>query len=394
LKSKGVSQDLCLAFDLFISIKIDRTCKITIAAGNPILTYSLVDFKDLYDFLRANRNVILYKMLIWQEKILNKTKETDPKSHQKLLDSIEENKQTSNPKNTKQGPETRPHLTEDKYPGIAEYIPTEEEQENNKVSRVQKRLVKLSQEKDWSNPGYCLEAVKKDGFNLEHVKNQTEEICLAAVEDKPLALKYVKNQTPKICTVAISQSFYALKYVKDKTLEICKAAVNRNINAMQFVPEEMREQVLGEISLKEKLKQYLKITMFKHLGEGFDANAYQVNDSQIVRISQDIPPPLPKDPYINQREGFIKIGLNYIEIFPLLKDIGTIPEEELMPIQKYLEEKYRANDLHENNFGRDLQTGQIKLLDPGCLSGNGFSKEDLTLIGSTKVSRLIKKTIL
>ena len=43
------------------------------------------------------------------------------------------------------------------------------------------------------NINECLEAVKRDGYALQYVKEQTPEICLAAVKQNELALRYVKD---------------------------------------------------------------------------------------------------------------------------------------------------------------------------------------------------------
>ena len=41
---------------------------------------------------------------------------------------------------------------------------------------------------DWNDYEFCLEAVKQDGYALEHVKEQTQEICLEAVKRDGYAL--------------------------------------------------------------------------------------------------------------------------------------------------------------------------------------------------------------
>ena len=51
-----------------------------------------------------------------------------------------------------------------------------------------------------------LESVKEDGYNLQYVKNQTEEICLAAVKQNGWTLKNVKNQTEQVCLEAAKNS--------------------------------------------------------------------------------------------------------------------------------------------------------------------------------------------
>ena len=58
-----------------------------------------------------------------------------------------------------------------------------------------------------------LKAVRKNGFTVQYVKNQTDEICLEAVKKNGHALAYVKNQTEEICLEAVRQNGDAIKYI-------------------------------------------------------------------------------------------------------------------------------------------------------------------------------------
>ena len=89
--------------------------------------------------------------------------------------------------------------------------------------------------KDWNDPKYCLTAVKRDGYALRFVENQTSEICLEAVKRTGNALKWVKNQTQEMCLQAVKRNGYALKCVKEQTPEICLQAVKQNGFAIAFV---------------------------------------------------------------------------------------------------------------------------------------------------------------
>ena len=71
---------------------------------------------------------------------------------------------------------------------------------------------------DYDNPEECLEAVKQNGYALQFVKDQTEEICLVAVKQNGNVLRYVKDQTPEICLAAVKQNGWALEYVKDLSM--------------------------------------------------------------------------------------------------------------------------------------------------------------------------------
>ena len=63
----------------------------------------------------------------------------------------------------------------------------------------------------------CLEAIKRDGYAIRFVKEQTPELCLEAVKQNGYALQFVKKQTPKLCLEAVKQDGYALRFVKKQT---------------------------------------------------------------------------------------------------------------------------------------------------------------------------------
>ena len=69
-----------------------------------------------------------------------------------------------------------------------------------------------------------MEAVKRNGYALQYVKDQTEAICLEAVKEDGYALRYVKDQTEAICLEAVKRNGYALRYVLVEELFLSIAA--------------------------------------------------------------------------------------------------------------------------------------------------------------------------
>jgi hypothetical protein len=55
-----------------------------------------------------------------------------------------------------------------------------------------------------------LEMVKKNGFNLQYIKNQTLELCKIAVEQDGLSLMYIQNQTLELCKIAVKENGLAI----------------------------------------------------------------------------------------------------------------------------------------------------------------------------------------
>lgn len=77
-------------------------------------------------------------------------------------------------------------------------------------------------------PSVLLEAAKENGFALQFIEHQTNEICLAAVQENGMSLEFVKRQTDEICRAAVENTASALKFVQNQTDEICQAAIKQN----------------------------------------------------------------------------------------------------------------------------------------------------------------------
>ena len=91
---------------------------------------------------------------------------------------------------------------------------------------------------DWNDSEYCLVAVKRAGYALGYVKEQTYEMCLEAVKQNGLALEHVKEQTSEMCLEAVKEDGHALQYVKEQTFEMCLVAVKQYGLALEYVKEQ------------------------------------------------------------------------------------------------------------------------------------------------------------
>ena len=108
-------------------------------------------------------------------------------------------------------------------------------------------------------------AVQQNGIALQYVKEQTEEICKLAVQQDGYALTYVKDQTEEICKFAVQQDGYALQYVKEQTDEICKLAVQKNGPALQYVKEQTEEICKLAVQQNGKALYYVKDQLKKYV---------------------------------------------------------------------------------------------------------------------------------
>ena len=66
----------------------------------------------------------------------------------------------------------------------------------------------------WSDPEYCLQAVKDDPDNFRIVRVQTPEMCEIAIDHDPMLLANVEKQTPELCVEAIKKDKYAYIFIK------------------------------------------------------------------------------------------------------------------------------------------------------------------------------------
>ena len=140
---------------------------------------------------------------------------------------------------------------------------------------------------DWSDEEYCLEMVKKNGDNIDHVvkptlqiikialencfhamwsvkkKDQTREICLYAVQTNPFNIEYIctRRQTQKLCMVAIKGHPYSLRYVKNQTRKLCLVAINRNPKVLCFIKEPSEEIIATAVARAKQLKVDLDVNL-------------------------------------------------------------------------------------------------------------------------------------
>ena len=86
----------------------------------------------------------------------------------------------------------------------------------------------------WNNYTLCLEAVKQNGWNLQWVSEQTEELCSLAIKQNGDVLMLVENQTEKLCLESVQCNGLNLFNVKTKTLRICDEAIKQNQHARRW----------------------------------------------------------------------------------------------------------------------------------------------------------------
>ena len=117
-----------------------------------------------------------------------------------------------------------------------------------------------------------LEAVRNNGLSLEFVENQSDEICLEAVRNNGLSLEFVENQSDEICLEAIKNNPECFKFVKNQTKEICNIAIELNILNIGWIKnkdDEFCNMLLSKYSEIHSIKSfsyYLKSIFLVYIG--------------------------------------------------------------------------------------------------------------------------------
>ena len=79
----------------------------------------------------------------------------------------------------------------------------------------------------------------------------TKEDSLEAVKRNGYSLQYVRDQDKDICLEAVKRNGYSLRYVRAQDKDICLEAVKKNGDALQFVNPSIFDDMQEEMTLEE-----------------------------------------------------------------------------------------------------------------------------------------------
>ncbi len=97
----------------------------------------------------------------------------------------------------------------------------------------------------------CLEAVKKDGMQIEFIKNPSEEVKLAAVGESGYAVKFIKNPSEEVQVAAVQRSYFSVVMIRPVCEKAQLAAIKESAEALQLI-DKPTEKVIIEAVKKDK----------------------------------------------------------------------------------------------------------------------------------------------
>ncbi len=91
--------------------------------------------------------------------------------------------------------------------------------------------------------GLALGHIEEKFWNSELYEREMAYLSLVAVKENGFALQFVRTQTEEICKAAVGQNGYALIYVKPefKTPEVCRIAWKQNSRALGFATDRFQK---------------------------------------------------------------------------------------------------------------------------------------------------------
>jgi hypothetical protein len=89
-----------------------------------------------------------------------------------------------------------------------------------------------------------LSAVKRNGYSLRFISEQSPELCMEAVKQDGWALQFVILQNCDICLEAVKKYGDALQFVSVQTPQMCLESFNQNANNLQYIKDENLKRIL------------------------------------------------------------------------------------------------------------------------------------------------------
>jgi len=136
-------------------------------------------------------------------------------------------------------------LNPDSHSSLAEYFKLNEDKCNKyevllngdfKVDQLNttddsergKAFAKRFSKENFNKEYWQLEAVRKNGYAIEYIKNPSEEMQLEAVRKNGYAIDYIKNPSEKVQLEAVRENGCAIKYIKNPSEKVQLEAVRKN----------------------------------------------------------------------------------------------------------------------------------------------------------------------
>ncbi len=208
--------------------------------------------------------------------------------------------------------------------------PTEEIQE------VAIRATSGAAIKNIQNPTIAIQrlAIKYNGINIRYIKNPTPELISEAILQNGLAIEFVSNPSIPDMIRAVRNNWSALGKIKNPPDNIILEAISANARAFQFVNKSLPEAELLAYSKSKGNIQYIK------------------NPSR--EIQEDFINHIMKNPYATFDSGY------YHHVYPI-NDMGLYCPNIDIDLARKVYEKHRTTfDRHLSKCSEDIQLMRLE----------------------------------
>jgi hypothetical protein len=225
--------------------------------------------------------------------------------------------------------------------------------------------IRLEEWEAWLNADFCKMAVKKNGFSMSCVANQTPELCIVAIENGG-SLKYIKKEliTPELCLMAVNRLGPNIGFVPDEIItdELRKMAIKQDFFSIMYIPQKDRTPELCEFIVRNN-GYNLAMLHECHRTKDICDIAFQNNVRAFQFIPRDFITQEICEAYINSRSEYWNEGLKNVPKKFITQEMCETAVKQHAGDFEFVPQRFITKEMCETAVKRD---GNLIRFVPEC----------------------------
>jgi hypothetical protein len=136
-------------------------------------------------------------------------------------------------------------------------------------------------------PKVQMYVVEKDPFNIRHIKNPTPQVQMYVIEKEPLYIQYIKNPTPEVQMAIVKNYPLSIYHIKNPTDEVQDYILDNRPNFIQYIKnpnEKIKQYKLNNNINESRMKIIIKESQLKKIINEEVFNYYDLSDGEKKNI--------------------------------------------------------------------------------------------------------------
>ena len=136
-----------------------------------------------------------------------------------------------------------------------QYIKNPSEQVQLEAVSVTNDIIKLIE-----NPTEQVKniSVKRNSYNIRFIKNPSEKLQIDAVSKTGDSIEYINNPSEEVQLAAVNESVFAIQYIDNPSEEVQLAAVTKNAKAIEYINNPSEKIQLAAVNENGKVIEYIR----------------------------------------------------------------------------------------------------------------------------------------